>query len=136
MNWNDFLRKALGAVSGILYNGTAEGGFPDETKRSNQSIFLQKRNARVRGADPVLHLQIRLHEERRARLCMALDTLRAAIWSPSDVPLDRTGWRFHGWRDCLICIELYYRRRDRRFRPGVAVDCGGVVCAADGMAVN
>ena len=78
MSWNDFLRKVLGAVSGILYNGTAEGGFPDDKKRSNQGIFLQKRAARVRGTDPVLHLQIRLHEERRARLCMALDTLRAA----------------------------------------------------------
>ena len=56
----------LGTVSGILYNGTTEGGFPDDMKRSNQSIFLQKRTARNRGADPVLHFQIRLHEERRA----------------------------------------------------------------------
>ena len=56
----------LGVAPGILYNGTAEGGFTDDKKRSNQSIFLQKRTARNRGADPVLYLQIRLHEERRA----------------------------------------------------------------------
>ena len=56
----------LGAAPGILYNGTAEGGFTDDKKRSNQSIFLQKRTARNCGADPVLYLQIRLHEERRA----------------------------------------------------------------------
>ena len=65
MNLNKLLCKTLGAAPGILYNGTAEGGFTDDKKRSNQSIFLQKRNARVRGANPVLHLQIRLHEERR-----------------------------------------------------------------------
>ena len=64
---------------------------------------------------------------------MALDTLRVAVWTPSDVPLDRTGWRLPGWRDCPVCIELYYRRRDRRFRSGMAVDCGGMVCAADGV---
>ena len=56
----------LGAAPGILYNGTAEGGFTDDKKRSNQSIFLQKCIARDRGTDPVLYLQIRLHEERRA----------------------------------------------------------------------
>ena len=64
---------------------------------------------------------------------MALDTLRAAVWPPSDVPLDRAGRRLPGWRDRPVCIELYYRRRDRRFRSGMAVDCGGMVCAADGV---
>ena len=64
---------------------------------------------------------------------MALDTLRAAVWPPSDVPLDRAGRRLLGWRDRPVCIELYYRRRDRRFRSGTAVDCGGMVCAADGV---
>ena len=64
---------------------------------------------------------------------MALDTLRAAVWPPSDVPLDRAGRRLPGWRDRLVCIELYYRRRDRRFRSGMAVDRGGMVCAADGV---
>ena len=67
---------------------------------------------------------------------MALDTLRAAVWSPSDVPLDRAGWWLPRWRNRLICIELYYRRRDRRFRPGMAVNCGSVVCAADSVETN
>ena len=39
---------------------------------------------------------------------MALDTLRAAVWTPSDVPLDRAGRRLSGWRDCPVCTELYY----------------------------
>ena len=64
---------------------------------------------------------------------MALDTLRAAVWPPSDVPLDRAGRWLPGWRDRLVCIELYYRRRDRWFRFGMAADRGGVVCAADGV---
>ena len=64
---------------------------------------------------------------------MALDTLRAAVWPPSDVPLDRAGRRLLGWRDRPVCIELYYRRRDRWFRSGVAADRGGMVCAADGV---
>lgn len=62
---NKFLWKTLGTAPGILYNGTAEGGFTDDKKRSNQSIFLQKRIARDHGTDPVLYLQIRLREERR-----------------------------------------------------------------------
>lgn len=64
---------------------------------------------------------------------MALDTLRTAVWPSSDVPLDRAGWRLPGWRDRPVCAELHYRRRDRRLRPGMAADCGGVVCAADGV---
>ena len=64
---------------------------------------------------------------------MALDTLRAAVWTPSDVPLDRTRWRLPGWRDCPVCIELHYRRRDRWFRSGMAADRSGMVCAADGV---
>ena len=64
---------------------------------------------------------------------MALDTLRAAIWPPSDVPLDRAGRRLHRWRDRLVCVKLHYRRRDWWFRPSMAADRGGVVCAADGV---
>lgn len=67
---------------------------------------------------------------------MALDTLRAAVWTPSDVPLDRAGQRLPGWRDCLVCIELYYRRCNRRFRSGLAADRGGVVCAADHISAD
>ena len=64
---------------------------------------------------------------------MALDTLRTSVWPPSDVPLDRAGWRLPGWRNRPVYIELYYRRRDRWFRSGMAVDCGGVVYTADGV---
>ena len=64
---------------------------------------------------------------------MALDTLRATVWPPSDVPLDRAGRRLPGWRDRPVCIELYYRRCDRWFHSGMAVDRGSVVCAADGV---
>ena len=64
---------------------------------------------------------------------MALDTLRATVWTPSDVPLDRAWRRLPGWRDRPVCVELYYRRRDRWFHPGMASDRGGVVCAADGV---
>lgn len=67
---------------------------------------------------------------------MALDTLRTSVWPPSDVPLDRAGRRLPGWRDRPVCIELYYRWCDRWFRPGMASDRGGVVCAADGMAAS
>ena len=62
---------------------------------------------------------------------MALDTLRAAIWPPSDVPLDRAGRRLHRWRDRLVCVKLHYRRRNWWFRPGMAADRSSVVCAAD-----
>ena len=64
---------------------------------------------------------------------MALDTLRAAVWPPSDVPLDRAGRRLPGGRDRSVCIELHYRRRDRWFRSGMAADRSGMVCAADGV---
>lgn len=64
---------------------------------------------------------------------MALDTLRATVWPPSDVPLDRAGRRLPGWMDCPVCVELHYRRRDWWFRSGLAVDRGGVVYAADSV---
>ena len=67
---------------------------------------------------------------------MALDTLRAAVWTPSDVHLDRARRRLPGWRDRPVCVELHYRRRDWWFRSGVAADRGGVVCAADGVEVD
>ena len=67
---------------------------------------------------------------------MALDTLRVAVWTPSDVPLDRAR-RWLPWRrDRPVCIELHYRRCDRWFRSGMAADRGSVVCAADGVEVD
>ena len=59
--FQDFLYLRIGLIQLVL---TELYQLLDK-KRSNQSIFLQKCTARDRGADPVLYLQIRLHEERR-----------------------------------------------------------------------
>ena len=67
---------------------------------------------------------------------MALDTLRATVWPPSDVPLDRAGRRLPGWRDRLVRAEFHSGRDYRRLRAGWAVDRDGVVCAADGVEVD
>ena len=67
---------------------------------------------------------------------MALDTLRATVWPPSDVPLDRAGRRLPGWRDRLVRAEFHSGRDYRRLRAGLAVDRDGVVCAADGVEVD
>ena len=67
---------------------------------------------------------------------MALDTLRAAVWTPSDVPLDRAGWWLPGWRDRPVRAEFHSRWRNRRLRAGLAIDRGGVVCTADGVEVD
>ena len=64
---------------------------------------------------------------------MALDTLRATVRHLAAAPLDHTGRRLPWWRDCLICAELHSRWRDRQLCLGLAADCGGVVCAADGV---
>ena len=62
---------------------------------------------------------------------MVMDTLRAAVRHLAAAPLDHTGRRFPGRRDRPVRAELYPSRDHRRFRPGLAADCGGVVCAAD-----
>lgn len=62
---------------------------------------------------------------------MALDTLRAALRPPSDVPVDRAGQRVLWRRDRTVRAELYYWRRDRRLHPGLAADRSGPVCAVD-----
>ena len=62
---------------------------------------------------------------------MALDTLRATVWPPSDVPLDRAGRRLLRRRDRTVRAELYHRRRDWRFHPGLAADRSGPVCTVD-----
>ena len=67
---------------------------------------------------------------------MVMDTLRAAVRHLAAPPLDRAGRRLPGWRDRLVCIELYYRRCNRRFRSGLAADRGGLVCAADGVEID
>lgn len=65
---------------------------------------------------------------------MALDTLRVAVWTPSDVSLDRAGRRLPGWRDRPVRTELHYRRRDRRLCFDLAANRGGMVCATDVVA--
>ncbi len=62
--------------------------------------------------------------------------MRVAVWTPSDVPLDRAGRRLPGWRNRPVCIELYYRWCDRWFCSGMAADRGCVVCAADHISAD
>ena len=64
---------------------------------------------------------------------MVMDTLRAAVRHLAASSLDYTGWRLSGRRDRPVCAELHPGRDHRRFRPGLAANCGGVVCAADGV---
>ena len=67
---------------------------------------------------------------------MALDTLRATVWPPSDVPQDRTGRRLPGNGDRPVCPELHSGRLHRRLRAGLAAAGGGLVCAADGVEID
>ncbi len=64
---------------------------------------------------------------------MVMDTLRAAVRHLAAAPLDHTGRQLPGRRDRPVCAELHPGRDHRRFRPGLAANCGGVVCAADGV---
>ena len=64
---------------------------------------------------------------------MALDTLRATVWPPSDVPLDRAGWWLPGWRDRPVRAEFHSRWRNRWLCSGVAADHSDMVCAADSV---
>lgn len=58
---------------------------------------------------------------------MVMDTLRAAVRHLAAASLDHTGQRLSGRRDCPVRAELHSGWNHRRFRPGLAVDCGGVV---------
>ena len=60
-----------------------------------------------------------------------MDTLRAAVRHLAAAPLDHTRRRLPGQWDRPVRAELYPSRDHRRFRPGLAADRGGVVCAAD-----
>ena len=64
---------------------------------------------------------------------MVMDTLRAAVRHLAASSLDYTGWRLSGQRDRPIRAEFHSGRNHWWFRPGLAADCGGVVCAADGV---
>lgn len=63
--------------------------------------------------------------------CVAMDTLRPAFQTPSNVPLDHTGRPLLRWKYRAVYSQFYYRRCDWRFCPGMAADRGRVVCAAD-----
>lgn len=67
---------------------------------------------------------------------MVMDTLRAAVRHLAAASLDHTGQRLSGRRDRPVRAELHSGWNHRRFRPGLAVDCGGAVCAADGVEVD
>ena len=67
---------------------------------------------------------------------MVMDTLRAAVRHLAATPLDHTGRRLSGRRNRPVRAELYPSRDHRRFRPGLAADRGGVVCAADGVEID
>ena len=58
---------------------------------------------------------------------MVMDTLRAAVRHLAAASLDHTGQRLSGRRDRPVRAELHSGWNHRRFRPGLAVDCGGVV---------
>ena len=67
---------------------------------------------------------------------MVMDTLRATVRHLAAAPLDHTGRRLPGWRDCPVRAELHSGRDHRRFCSGLAADRGGVVCATDGVEVD
>ena len=67
---------------------------------------------------------------------MVMDTLRAAVRHLAAAPLDHTGRRFPGRRDCAVRAELHSGRDHRRFCSCLAADCGGVVCAADHISAD
>ena len=67
---------------------------------------------------------------------MVMDTLRAAVRHLAASSLDYTGWRLSGQRDRPIRAEFHSGRNHWWFRPGLAADRGGVVCAADGVETN
>ena len=62
---------------------------------------------------------------------MVMDTLRAAVRHLAAAPLDHTGRRLSGRRDRPVRAEFHSGRDHWWFRPGLAADRGGVVCAAD-----
>ena len=67
---------------------------------------------------------------------MVMDTLRAAVRHLAAASLDHTGRRLPGRRDRPVRAEFHSGRDHRWFRPGLAADRGGVVCAADGVEIN
>lgn len=67
---------------------------------------------------------------------MFMDTLRASVRHLAAASLDHTGRRFPGRWYRPVRAELHPGWDHRRFRPGLAANRGGVVCAADGVEVD
>ena len=67
---------------------------------------------------------------------MVMDALRAAVRHLAAPPLDHTGRRLSGRRDRPVCAEPHSGWDYRRLCSGLAADCGGVVCAADGVEID
>lgn len=67
---------------------------------------------------------------------MVMDTLRATVRHLAASSLDYTGWRLSGQRDRPVRAEFHSGRNHWWFRPGLAADRGGVVCAADGVEID
>ena len=67
---------------------------------------------------------------------MVMDTLRAAVRHLAASSLDHTGWRLSGQRDRPVRAEFHSGRNHWWFRPGLAADRGGVVCATDGVEID
>ena len=67
---------------------------------------------------------------------MVMDALRAAVRHLAASSLDHTGWRLSGRRDRPVRAEFHSGRDHWWFRPGLAADRCGVVCAADGVEVD
>ena len=67
---------------------------------------------------------------------MVMDTLRVAVWTPSDVSLDRAGRRLSGRRDRAVRAELHSGWDYRRLCSGLAADRGSVVCATDNVSLD
>ena len=133
------LRFPLGFCRSVRYNEDTndfEGGEPHDKRRGLKRLFPQDHPAGGVGRAAVLHLPLRLRKERGAGLSLAMDPLRASVWDLAAAALDHTGRRLSGRRDRPVCAEPHSGWNHRRFRPGLAVDRGGVVCAADGVEVD
>lgn len=109
---------------------------PYDTRRSNQIFRCKKCSAHNGRPAAGLHLQICLHEGRNTGLCVAMDLMRSALRSASDVPLDHSWWQIL-WRwNCCCCFWFCRWRCDRRLCPGLAPAGGGMVCTSDSLSSN
>ncbi len=83
-----------------------------------------------------LHFQIRLRKRRRDGLFPAVDSLRSALRSASDVPLDHSGQQILWRQYCHIRVQLHHRRYHRWICPGLASDRRSLVCSSDRLPID